>query len=130
MHITVFTRNIGPNNYNNQAYTCKTLGVVTKPKSIASTHAQMHPRNIIHARAQYSASCILATTPSALKALGVVASIKLACTSHVAPRFLTLEPVSFSTTAAYSFVFAVDHLYLSIRKLSAGALYHHKDGLG
>ena len=36
---------------NNQAHTCKTLGVVTKPMSIASTHAQMHPRNIIHARA-------------------------------------------------------------------------------
>ena len=35
----------------NQAHTCKTLGVVTKPMSIASTHAQMHPRNIIHARA-------------------------------------------------------------------------------
>ena len=34
----------------NQAHTCKTLGVVTKPKSIASTHAQMHPRNIIHER--------------------------------------------------------------------------------
>ena len=38
-------------NYYNQAHTCKTLGVVTKPMSIASTHAQMHPRNIIHARA-------------------------------------------------------------------------------
>ena len=35
----------------NQAHTCKTLGVVTKRMSIASTHAQMHPRNIIHARA-------------------------------------------------------------------------------
>ena len=31
----------------NQAHTCKTLGVVTKPMSIASTHAQMH---IIHTR--------------------------------------------------------------------------------
>ena len=25
----------------NQAHTCKTFGVVTKPESIASTHAQM-----------------------------------------------------------------------------------------
>ena len=25
------------------------LGVVTKPKSIASTHVQMHPRNVIRA---------------------------------------------------------------------------------
>ena len=36
--------------YNNQAHTCKTLGVVTKHMSIASTHAQMHPRNNIHVR--------------------------------------------------------------------------------
>ena len=49
------------NDYN-QAHTCKTLGVVTKPMSIASTHAQMHPRNIIHAR---NTNFILATTPSA-----------------------------------------------------------------
>ena len=45
-----------------QAHTCKTLGIVTKPKSIASTHAQMRPRNIIHARA---INIVLATTPSA-----------------------------------------------------------------
>ena len=31
---------------------------------------------------------------------------ELACTSREAPRFLALEPESFSTTAAYSFVFA------------------------
>ena len=46
----------------NQAHTCKTLGIVTKPKSIASTHAQMLPRNIIHARA---INFVLATTHSA-----------------------------------------------------------------
>ena len=34
----------------NQARTCKTLGIVTKPKPITTTHAQMRPRNIIHAR--------------------------------------------------------------------------------
>ena len=43
----------------NQAHTCKTLSIVTKPKSIASTHAQMRPRNIIHARA---ITFVLATT--------------------------------------------------------------------
>ena len=95
----------------NQAHTCKTLGVVTKPISIASTHAQMHPRNIIHARARLARNTnfILAITPSTFLALGVVASIKyeLACMSCEAPRFLALEPVSFSTTEAYSFVFAV-----------------------
>ena len=36
----------------NQAHTVQTLGFVTKPKSIASTHALMHPCNIIHARAR------------------------------------------------------------------------------
>ena len=43
------------------------------------------------------------------KTLGVVASMKyeLTCMSCEATRFLALEPVSFSTTAAYSFVFAV-----------------------
>ena len=51
--------------HGNQAHTCKTLGIVTKPKSIASTHAQMRPRNIIHARA---ITFVLATTPSALGA--------------------------------------------------------------
>ena len=51
--------------YANQAHTCKTLGIVTKPKSIASTHAQMRPRNIIHARA---ITFVLATTPSVLGA--------------------------------------------------------------
>ena len=46
--------------------------------------------------------------------------------SHEAPRFLALEPVSFSTTAAYSFVFAVwrcNQTCLSMWDLSAGALY-------
>ena len=64
----------------NQAHsiTCKTLGIVTKPKSIASTHAQMRLRNIIHAR-------------------------------------------------GINFVLASSK---AIRKLSAGALYRHKDGLG
>ena len=58
---------------------------------------------------------------------------ELTCMSREAPRFLALERVSFSTTAAYSFVFAVwgcDQICLSIQKLSAGALYSHKDGLG
>ena len=32
---------------------------------------------------------------------------ELACKSREVPRFLALEPVGFSTTAAYSFVFAV-----------------------
>ena len=32
---------------------------------------------------------------------------ELACKSREVPRFLALEPVRFSTTAAYSFVFAV-----------------------
>ena len=50
-----------------------------------------------------------------LHAVGVIASVKsvtevvlheLACTSREALRFLALEPVNFSTTAAYSFVFA------------------------
>ena len=53
--------------------------------------------------------------------------------SREAPRFLALEPESFSTTAAYSFVSSVwgcDQICLSIRKLSAGALHRHKDGLG
>ena len=49
----------------NQAHTCKTLGIVTKSKSIASTHVQMRPRNIIHAR---TINFVLATTPSALGA--------------------------------------------------------------
>ena len=117
----------------NQAHTCKTLGVVTTPKSIAST------RNTIHAYARV-AQCsvlyfvctnfILATTPSTFRRW--VWSRELACMSREAPRFLALE-LSFSTTAVYSFVFAVwgcDQTCLSIRKISAGALYCHKDGLG
>ena len=58
---------------------------------------------------------------------------ELMCMSREALQFLALEPVSFSTTAAYSFVFAVwgcDQIGFSIRKLSAGALYRHKHGLG
>ena len=59
----------------NQAHTCKTLGIVTKPKSIASSHAQMRPRNIIHARV----ITFVYTRDHAqrLKALGVVASTKV-----------------------------------------------------
>ena len=94
----------------------------------------MLPRNIVHARA---INFVLATTPSTYKALGVAASSKVTgavrATSREAQRFLALGPASFLTTAAYSFVFAVwgcDQSCLSIRKLSAGALYRHKDGLG
>ena len=36
-----------------------------------------------------------------------------------APRFLALEPVSFSTTAAYSFVFAV------LRSIKVASLYEN-----
>ena len=44
---------------------------------------------------------------------------ELACMSREAPRFLALKPVSLSTTAAYSFVFAVlrSIKVASIRKL-------------
>ena len=49
----------------NQAHTCKTIGVVTKP---VSTHALMHPRSIIHARTRARGDAIiLATTPSAFR---------------------------------------------------------------
>ena len=41
-----------------------------------------------------------------LKILATKILRELACTSHEAPRFLALEPESFSTTAAYSCVFA------------------------
>ena len=56
----------------NQAHTCKTLGIVTKPMAIASTHAQMHPRNIIHACARLARNTnfILATTPTAFLGAG------------------------------------------------------------
>ena len=81
---------------NNQAHTCKTLGVVTKPMSTASTHAQMNPRNIIHAREVLISYSRPRPAPF----------IKLACMSREAPCFLASEPVSLSTTAAYPFVFA------------------------
>ena len=87
-----------------QAHTCKTLGVVTKLKSIASTHALMYPRNIIHACAR-GCNFILATTPSActrpapVQALGVVASMKVACISREAPRFLTLASKFFDNSS-------------------------------
>ena len=70
---------VNDSNYYNQAHTCKTLGIVTKPKSIASTHAQMRPRNIIHACA-----------------------ITYLRTRDHAQRLSTA-----GITAAYSFVFAV-----------------------
>ena len=86
----------------NQAHTCKTLGIVTKPKSIASTHAQMRPRNIIHARAQLPS---YSRSHPAPKALGVVASSKvlgksyLSCTSREAPRFLALGQQVFDNSS-------------------------------
>ena len=76
----------------NQAHTCKTLGVVTKPKSIASTHAQIHPRNIILTRNRRWAWLR-------------IRKYELACMSREAPR--SLVELIFSTTTAYSFVFAV-----------------------
>ena len=83
----------------NQAHTCKTLGVVTKPMSIASTHAQMHPHNIIHARARIARNInfILAITPSTFLGAGRGREYEyeLACMSREAPRFLASEPVSF-----------------------------------
>ena len=42
-----------PSPFENQAHTCKTLGIVTTPKSIAST------RNIIHARARVAQYSVL-----------------------------------------------------------------------
>ena len=85
---------------------CKTLGIVTKPKSVASTHAQMRPRNIIHARAiSYSrprpAPNYLRTRDHAQRlgagrgreyegTPGPRGKSYLACTSREAPRFLAL----------------------------------------
>ena len=60
-----------------------------------------------------STNLILAITPSDFLGAGrdreyeVYIKYELACMSREATRFLALEPVSFSTTAAYSFVFAV-----------------------
>ena len=79
------------NNFDNQAQSAKP----TKTKSIASTHADMS-RIIVQRTYALIASVELAT-----KILR-----ELASTSHEAPHFLALEPESFSTTAAYSFVFA------------------------
>ena len=83
----------------NQAHTCKTLGVVTKPMSIASTHAQMPPRNIIHARARIARNInfILAIMPSTFLGAGRGREYEyeLACMSREAPRLLASEPVSF-----------------------------------
>ena len=62
---------------------------------------------------------------------------ELACMSREAPRFLALEPVSFSTTATYSFVLAVwgcDQICLSIETKTicwcSLAIYRYKDDLG
>ena len=66
----------------NQAHTCKTLGVVTKPMSILLARTRRCIRVILstrEARAQY----ILTTTPIAFKALGVVTSMKLRARVHV-----------------------------------------------
>ena len=86
----------------NQAHTCKTLGVVTKPKSIASTHALMHPRNIIHARARPIRGDVISYSrprPAPVQALGVVASMKAACISREAPRFLALASKFFDNSS-------------------------------
>ena len=55
----------------------------------------------------------------------------LACMSGEAPRFLALEPVSFSTTAACSFSLSEGtiNLPLYMKTISAGPLYRHKDSL-
>ena len=79
----------------NQAYMCKTLGVVTTPKSIASTRNNYYP-HARKGRAMQRACCTRIRT-----------NFMLSCKSRKVPRFLALEPVGFSTTAAYSFVFAV-----------------------
>ena len=47
--------------------------------------------------------------------------------SREAPRFVALEPVSFSITAAYS-SFSLSGG--AIKFAWSGALYHHKHGLG
>ena len=78
---------------NNQAQSAKP----SKPKSIASTHAQIRSRIIMCS----TTDALIASVELATKILR-----ELACTSHKAPRFLALEPESFSTTADYSFVFA------------------------
>ena len=119
-----------PKTMRNQAHTCKTLGIVTKPKWIASTHAQMLPRNIF-TRAQLTSYSRPRPVP---KALGVVASSKVPRV-HVtwSTTLLSNRASKFLTTVAYSFVFAArecDQTCLSIRILSGGALYRHKDGLG
>ena len=69
---------------------------VQDPQSIASTHAQICPRIIT-----YSATYVL-------KNLATKTLRELACTPCEAPRFLALEPESFSATVSipYSFVFA------------------------
>ena len=57
-----------------------------------------------------------------------------ACHVKLALRFLALEPVSFKFDNSSLLVrfrcLRVRSIYLSIRKLSVGALYRHKDSLG
>ena len=124
----------------NQAHTCKTLGVVTKPKSIASTHAQMHPRNIIHERARLAQLISYSRPRPAHLGAGRGSEYEnmssRAC--HVKHAPCTLQLLSFRASKPFDNssllvrfrCLEVDQSCLSIRKLSAGALYRHKDGLG
>ena len=87
-------------------------------KSIAGTHAQMLPRNIIHTRA---INFVVASSKVPVRGTSRARHVK-----HGATTLLSFRPANFLTTAAYSFVFAVwgcDQSCSSIRNLSAGALY-------
>ena len=70
--------------------------ILRSAPAIASTHAQMCPHIMC------SATYALITSAELILATRILR--ELTCTS---PHFLALEPESFSTTAAYSFVFAV-----------------------
>ena len=74
----------------NQAHTCKTLGVVTTPKSVASRRIIIHPRTRV---AQCSARVVC--TYIQISCLGAGRGRELACKSREVLRFLALEPVRF-----------------------------------
>ena len=92
---------------------------VTKPKSIASTHAQICSRT-------NATNALIVSIKSATKTLR-----ELACTSHEAAcTFLSFKARKFFDYSSLLVHFRCDETRVSTRDLPGCALHLHKDGLG
>ena len=91
--------------------THESMHIRAKPLALSHNPSQLLARtcrciHVMFARSLRAIQCCILTTPLGA---GRGCEYELACMSREAPRFLALElnPVSFSTIAAYSFVFVV-----------------------